>query len=138
MSTNISNGEVIPEKLQDYNVTLHKRQEELDRQIVGGKLLLWKASKEVTFVQNAPRGARSVEIHRTAHARLVRLKDGKYSVRTRFAASERQVGFQLIAEMREICKKAAEDEEVLKRRAKEEDRKEKESHETTDDAERAR
>ena len=119
MSTNISNGEIIPEKLQDYNVTLHKRQEELDRQIVGGKLLLWKASKEVTFVQNAPRGARSVEIHRTAHARLVRLKDGRYSVRLRFAANERQVGYQLIAEMREINKVALEDEESQQRKKKE-------------------
>lgn len=110
MSENtIANGEVIPETLQDYNITLHKRQEELDRRIVGGKLLLWKACKEVTFVQNAPRGARSVEIHRTAHARLVRLKDGRYSVRVRFAPSEWQVGYQLIAEMREINMMAQED-----------------------------
>lgn len=120
MSENtIANGEVIPEKLQDYNVTLHKRQEELDRQIVGGKLLLWKASKEVTFVQNAPRGARSVEIHRTAHARLVRLKDGRYSVRVRFAPTERQVGYQLIAEMREINKMAQEDEMKQQQKRKE-------------------
>lgn len=109
-NTTIANGEIIPEKLEDYSVTLHKRQAEVDKQIVGGKLLLWKASKEVTFVQNAPRGARSVEIHRTAHARLVRLVDGRYSVRLRFAASERQVGYQLLAEMREINKAATEDE----------------------------
>ena len=120
MSENtIANGEVIPEKLQDYNITLHKRQEELDRQIVGGKLLLWKASKEVTFVQNAPRGARSVEIHRTAHARLVRLKDGHYSVRVRFFPSERQVGYHLIAEMREINKMAQEDETKQQQKRKE-------------------
>lgn len=112
---NLSNGEFIPEKLQDYSVELYKRQESLDRQIVGGKLLLWQDSKEVTFVQNAPRGARSVEIHRTAHARLVRLVDGRYSVRVRFSALERQVGFQLIAEMREINKAASEDEAKQRR-----------------------
>lgn len=123
-NTNIANGEIIPEKLEDYNVTLHKRQEDVDKQIVGGKLLLWKASKELTFVQNAPRGARSVEIHRTAHARLVRLVDGRYSVRVRFAASERQVGYQLIAEMREINKAAAEDETKQKIENQQRERKE--------------
>lgn len=118
-NTNFSNGEVLPEKLEDYTVTLHKRQEEVDRQIVGGKLLLWKASKEVTFVQNAPRGARSVEIHRTAHARLVRLVNGHYSVRLRFSASERQVGYQLIAEIRELNKMAQEDEQKQQQKRKE-------------------
>ena len=115
-NTTIANGEIIPEKLQDYEITLHKRQEDVDKQIIGGKMLLWKASKEVTFVQNAPRGARSVEIHRTAHARLVRLIDGRYSVRLRFAASERQVGYQLLAEIREINKIAREDEAKQKQK----------------------
>lgn len=118
-NTTIANGEIIPEKLQNYEVTLHKRQEDVDKQIVGGKLLLWKASKELTFVQNAPRGARSVEIHRTAHARLVRLTNGNYSVRLRFAASERQVGYQLIAEIREINKMAQEDETKQQQKRKE-------------------
>lgn len=118
-NTNFSNGEVLPEKLEDYTVNLHKRQEEVDRQIVGGKLLLWKAKNEVTFVQNAPRGARSVEIHRTAHARLVRLVNGHYSVRLRFSASERQVGYQLIAEIRELNKMAQEDEQKQQQKRKE-------------------
>ncbi len=119
-NTNFSTGEVLPEKLKDYTVNLHKRQEEVDRQIVGGKLLLWKASKEVTFVQNAPRGARSVEVHRTAHARLVRLVNGHYSVRLRFAATERQVGYQLIAEIRELNKMAQEDQQKQEQKMKKE------------------
>lgn len=104
METQISDGLTMPEKLKDYEVNLYKRQESIDRQVVGGKLLLWADSKEMTFVQNAPRGARSVEIGRTAHARLVRLVNGHYSVRLKFSADERQVGYQLIAEMREINK----------------------------------
>lgn len=120
METQISDGLTMPEKLTDFEVKLYKRQENIDKQIVGGKLLLWSDQKEVTFVQNAPRGARSVEIGRTAHARLVRLTNGHYSVRLRFSADERQVNYQLIAEMREINKMAAEDKQKQNEKQKKE------------------
>lgn len=106
---NISNGQIEPEKLEDYNVALYKRQESIDRQIVGGKLLLWSSEKEITFVQNPPRGERSKEIGRTPHARIVRLKSGHYSIRLRFAADERQIGYQLLAEIRNLNKMAQDD-----------------------------
>lgn len=120
METQISDGLTMPEKFTDFEVNLYKRQENIDKQIVGGKLLLWSDHKEVTFVQNAPRGARSVEIGRTAHARLVRLTNGHYSVRLRFSADERQVNYQLIAEMREINKMAAEDKQKQNEKQKKE------------------
>ena len=116
MSRKIDNGETLPEKLKGYDVSLYKREESIDKKIVGGKLILWSASKELTFVQNAPRGARSVEVGRTAHARLVRLVNGHYAVRLRFGAQERQIGYQLIAEMRELNKMALEDEQIEKKR----------------------
>lgn len=120
METQISDGLTMPEKLTDFEVNLYKRQENIDKQIVGGKLLLWSDNKEMTFVQNAPRGARSVEIGRTAHARLVRLTNGHYSVRLRFSADERQVNYQLIAEIREINKMAAADREKQNEKEKKE------------------
>lgn len=120
METQISDGLTMPEKLTDFEVNLYKRQENIDKQIVGGKLLLWSDHKEMTFVQNAPRGARSVEIGRTAHARLVRLTNGHYSVRLRFSADERQVNYQLIAEIREINKMAAADREKQNEKEKKE------------------
>lgn len=120
METQISDGLMMPEKLTDFEVNLYKRQEDIDKRIVGGKLLLWTKKKEVTFIQNAPRGARSVEIGRTAHARLVRLINGHYSVRLRFSADERQVNYQLIAEMREINKMAAEDRQKQNEKEKKE------------------
>lgn len=109
---NLSNsvGEMLPERLEGYEMKLYKREESIDKKIVGGKLLQWAASKEVTFVQNGPRGPRSVEIGRTAHARMVRLLNGHYSVRLRFAAGEREIGYQLLAEIRELNKMAADDE----------------------------
>lgn len=120
MGTQFSDGLTMPEKFTDFEVNLYKRQENIDKQIVGGKLLLWSDHKEVTFVQNAPRGARSVEIGRTAHARLVRLTNGHYSVRLRFSADERQVNYQLIAEIREINKMAAADREKQNEKEKKE------------------
>lgn len=114
-------GELLPEKLTDFEVSLYKREASIDRRVVGGKLLLWTASREVMFVQNAPRGERSVEVGRTAHARVVRLKDGRHSVRLRFDARERSIGYQLIAEVREIVRLAAEDmkrQEILKKQNK--------------------
>lgn len=120
METQISDGLTMPEKLTDFEVNLYKRQENIDKQIVGGKLLLWSDNKEMIFVQNAPRGARSVEIGRTAHARLVRLTNGHYSVRLRFSADERQVNYQLIAEIREINKMAAADREKQNEKEKKE------------------
>lgn len=119
MDTQFSNGETLPEKLEGFEVNLYKRQESIDKQVVGGKMLLWAASKEVTFVQNAPRGARSVEIGRTAHARVVRLVNGHYSVRLRFSADERQVNYQLLAEMREVNNMAKADAEQQKQKRKE-------------------
>lgn len=117
---NFSDGQVMPEKLEGYKVALFKREEVVDKKIIGGKMLQWSDSKEITFVQNAPRGARSVEIGRTAHARIVRLTNGAYSVRTRFNAEERSIGYQLIAELREINKMAQTDLLTQKKKAIEE------------------
>lgn len=118
---NLSNsvGEMLPEKLEGYEMKLYKREESIDRKVVGGKLLQWAASKEVTFVQNGPRGPRSVEIGRTAHARMVRLLNGRYSARFVFAAGEREIGYQLIAEIRELNKMATTDEKKETEKTKE-------------------
>ena len=129
----ISNGEMLPEKLKGYEMSLYKREESIDKKIVGGKLLMWSASKEFTFVQNAPRGARSVEIGRTAHARIVRLVNGHYSVRFRFGAKEREIGYQLLAEIRELNKMAQADEEkeAEKRKRQQEEEEKKQEKKTT-------
>ena len=106
---NIKEGEVTPEKLNGYDVLLYKRQQSIDKKIVGGKLLHWAANHEITFIENPPRGPRSIEVGRTAHARLVRLQDGSYSMRVKFITQEKSVGYRLIAELRELTAKATED-----------------------------
>ena len=59
---------------------------------------------EFAFVENAPRGKRSIEIGRTAHSRFVRRPDGDYTATFRFHPSEKLIKEQLVAEMRDIVK----------------------------------
>lgn len=91
------------------DVEIYKREESIDRRIVGGKALLDVEKQELLFVQNKARGPRSREIARTWHARMVRRPDGEYTATFRFHPSEHQVRFEMIAEIRELVTKSEED-----------------------------
>ena len=55
--------------------------------VMNGKALLDEESKDMKFVENAPRGERSVEVGRTAHSRYVRRPDGMYTITLRLDGS---------------------------------------------------
>lgn len=74
-----------------------------DMRVMRGKALLDEAAKEMKFVENEPRGARSVEVGRTAHSRFVRRPDGLYTITFRVSAKEDYLKETLIAEVREMC-----------------------------------
>lgn len=80
-------------------------QEERNLQILRGKVLLNEAESQLTFVQNRPRGPRSLEVMRTRHSRLVRRPDGAYTLTFRFTSEERQVMQRMVEEMNEISER---------------------------------
>lgn len=102
-------------RFSDYSLEM-MAQDDVNMVILRGKGLLNQQESRFTFVQNAPRGARSVEIGRTAHSRSVRRPDGLYTVTFRFDAGEKQVLPALLAEIRTIVKNAQTDKEVHSRR----------------------
>lgn len=109
-------------KYSDYSLEM-MAQEEPNMNVLRGKGLLNVQESRFTFVQNAPRGPRSVEVGRTAHARFVRRPDGMYTATIRFDASDKYIAAALIAEVRSIAKTAQADWEAQKARAKEEEKK---------------
>lgn len=101
-------------RFSDYSLEM-MAQDEPNMVILRGKGLLNQEEARFTFVQNPPRGARSVEVGRTAHSRSVRRPDGLYTVTFRFDASEKQVLPALLAEVRSVVKNAQADREVQKK-----------------------
>lgn len=73
-----------------------------ENKLLRGRALLNPHKKEFAFVQNTPRGPRSVEVGRTLHSRFVCRPDGDYTVTVRFGAEEKNIREQLLAETRQI------------------------------------
>lgn len=84
------------------SVDMYTLTEESSMKIMRGRALLNDEKGEVTFVQNTPRGPRSVEVGRTPHSRFVCRPDGEYTVTVHFAANERNIREQLLWETRTI------------------------------------
>lgn len=74
--------------------------------LLGGKSLYCPEAKRFTFVQNLPRGPRSIEVARGVHCRIVRRPDGKFTATFRFDIEEKYIGSTLTAELRNILIKA--------------------------------
>lgn len=108
-------------KYSDYS--LEMMSEYANMSVIRGKGLLNVQESRFTFVQNEPRGPRSVEVGRTAHCRFVRRPDGLYTATLRFNAGEKNLLPALIAEVRTITKQAQADKEIQDRTAKEEEKK---------------
>lgn len=73
-----------------------------ENKLLRGRALLNPHKKEFAFVQNTPRGPRSVEVGRTLHSRYVCRPDGDYTVTVRFGAEEKNIREQLLSETRQI------------------------------------
>lgn len=77
--------------------------------VLRGRTILNEYERRLTFVQNPPRGPRSVEVARTAHSRLIRRCNGMYTLTFRFDSGEKYISSALQAEVRAAVKKAQED-----------------------------
>lgn len=93
-----------------------------ENKLLRGRALLNPHKKEFAFVQNTPRGPRSVEVGRTLHSRYVCRPDGDYTVTIRFGAGEKNIREQLLAETRQIVSSVQEHFKVAEARRKKEKR----------------
>ena len=100
-------------RFSDYSLEMQSH-DEPNMAILRGKGLLNQQEHRFTFVQNAPRGPRSVEVGRTQHCRFVRRPDGMYTATLRFDAGEKFILSALLSEVRSIAKQAQADMEVQK------------------------
>lgn len=97
----------------DFSIDMYTRTEEQQHQLLRGRALLSPEKGEMAFVENTPRGARSKEVMRTPHARMVRRPDGLYTVT--FAcleAGELNLREQMLAEVRKLVTFMGEDKKV--------------------------
>lgn len=94
-----------------------------ENKLLRGRALLNPQKKEFAFVQNTPRGPRSVEVGRTLHSRYVCRPDGDYTVTVRFGADEKNIREQLLAETRQIVSSVQEHFKLAVARRKKEKRK---------------
>ena len=123
--TTVMETQFVYEKLTDMSVELNT-QPERNMCVLRGRALLNENESRFSFVQNPPRGARSVEVGRTAHSRYVRRPDGLYTLTVRFDAGEKMLLPALLSEMRAVVKGAIADKEMnrnkemLKKREEEE------------------
>lgn len=85
------------------DVSMHT-QSAPNMRVMRGKALLDDEAKDFKFVENSPRGPRSVEIGRTVHSRFVRRPDGLYTVTFRCDASTKYLRETLTAEVAEIVR----------------------------------
>ena len=104
-------------KYTDMSVEM-QAQERRNMCILHGKALLNEDECRLTFVQNPPRGQRSVEIARTLHSRIVRRPDGCYTLTFRFDAGERMIRMALISEIRNMVNAAQADSINLKKQTR--------------------
>lgn len=85
------------------SVKIHSRADrQVEHHLLRGRALLTPEEGEFTFVENEPRGKRSVEIGRTLHSRFIRRPDGGYTVTFRFTGREDYLRSVFIAEVRDV------------------------------------
>lgn len=101
-------SEFVYSKLTDMSVEM-QTQEKKNMTVLRGKALLNEEESRLMFVQNAPRGARSVEVGRSGHSRIVRRPDGLYTLTFRFDVGEKFLKESLLSEIREVVKMAEAD-----------------------------
>lgn len=94
--------------------------------VMRGKALLDAAVADFKFVENEPRGPRSVEVGRTAHSRFVRRPDEGYTITFRVVAGTKFLRESLTAEVAEVVKLVEADAAAIKaaKKAAEKERKE--------------
>lgn len=101
------------QKWTDFDVKVHHRStSQVENRLLRGRAVVSPELSEMTFVENEPRGPRSVEVGRTAHSRFVRRPDGRYTLTFRFDATEPHVLPALLAEVRSVVKASIEDHKV--------------------------
>lgn len=69
-----------------------------------GKALVNVVDKELTFIQDQPRGDRSTEVGRSLHGRMRKKPNGKYGLNFTFSIDEKFVKENLIVELRNLLK----------------------------------
>ena len=89
---------------KDFCVDLYAHEEPQPNKLYNGRGLLNVEKAEFLFLVNKPAGPRSKEVGRTLHGRFIRRPNGGYTATMRFNASERLIGEQLIAELRDIVR----------------------------------
>lgn len=101
-------SEFVYSKLTDMSVEM-QTQEKKNMTVLRGKALLNEEESRLMFVQNTPRGARSVEVGRSGHSRIVRRPDGNYTLTFRFNVEEKYLKESLLSEIRAVVKMAEAD-----------------------------
>lgn len=97
------------------NVSLAvQAQRDPNMRVMRGKALLDAAVSDFKFVENEPRGPRSVEVGRTSHSRFVRRPDEGYTITFRVQAGEKYLRESLTAEVAELVKVISADAAALK------------------------
>lgn len=92
------------------NVKMYTRDEEVEKRLLRGRVLLDSDENSLLFAQNDPRGPRSAEVFRSAHGRLVRRPDGRYTLTfSAMEGDEKQLRMKLLAEIRENVDKIEDD-----------------------------
>lgn len=93
------------QKYSDYTLKVHAQREAQGR-LLRGRAVLTPEEAEMVFVENEPRGARSKEVARGAHYRMVRRPDGYFTLTIRFEVKEKYLSQVLQSETREAVLKA--------------------------------
>lgn len=102
-------------KWKDFIVKVHaKKGKQIPHHLLRGRALLNPEDYEMTFVENNPRGARSVEVGRTPHSRFVKRPDGAYTLTLRFRHDEKYIKEVLISEIRNALQQIKNSEEKSK------------------------
>lgn len=117
-------------KYTDFDVRLHTVTEELPHRLLSGRAILNPEENDFTFVENPPRGQRSVQVARGAHSRTVRRPDGWYTTTLRYTVEEKYVGSALLSEVREAVIVASEDRRLQAARMKERETEERKNDNT--------
>ena len=95
-------------KLANVSVMMNS-QVEKNMQILRGRVLLCEEESRLSFVQNPPRGKRSVEVARAEHCRMVRRPDSLYTLTLRFDIKNKYIRETLISEVRQMVTAAQQD-----------------------------
>lgn len=110
-------------KWTDMSVKIHSRNDrQVEHHLLRGRALLSPEEAEFTFVENEPRGKRSVEIGRTMHSRFVRRPDGGYTITFRFGGREPYLRSTFISEVRDVVSAIGKDLEKIDNEAKKDKR----------------